>query len=168
MGAITSGIEKGIRGAENVLGVVAGCMLMAMMLLGAVDVVGRYLFNSPVTGALETSEILMGGFVFLSWAYTQSKKAHVSVDLLFALYPPRVQATLSFIMNIIVIALFALILWQSAAIAISDYESGKLVRIILIPIYPFKLMVPVGAFFIAIEFILQTIHLVPKVLGKEK
>ena len=36
---------------ERALGVIAGSVLFAMMMLTAVDVVGRYVFNHPVTGA---------------------------------------------------------------------------------------------------------------------
>ena len=65
-----------IRVVEGGLNVVAGLMLLGMMFLGACDVVGRYLFNSPITGAMEISSILMGGMVFLAWASSSRPTSH--------------------------------------------------------------------------------------------
>ena len=159
-------LEKGIRFVEGGLNVIAGLMLLGMMFLGACDVIGRYIFNSPITGAMEISSLLMGGMVFLAWAYTQSQKAHVTVDIFFVLYPRRVRAVFSFVMLCISLVLFALVLWQSTATAISDWQGGKLVRLILIPVAPFKLLVSLGALFICLEFIIQMIQLIPVVLGR--
>jgi TRAP-type C4-dicarboxylate transport system permease small subunit len=161
-------IEKTIHFAEKGLNVTAGLMLLGMMFLGACDVIGRYIFNSPITGAMEISSLLMGGMVFLAWAYTQSERAHVTVDIFFVLYPRRVRAIFSFVMLCISLVLFGLILWQSTATAISDWQGGKLVRLILIPIAPFKLLVSLGALFICLEFIIQMIQLLPLVLGRRE
>ena len=146
-----------IRIAENTFNVIAGLSLLAMMFLGAADVIGRYIFNSPINGAMETSQLLMGGTVFLAWAYTLSKREHVTVDIIFILYPKRVQAALYFIMLIITLILFGFICWQSTSMAISDWQAGKLVRIILIPIAPFKAMVSLGALLLCLECIIQII-----------
>ena len=168
MGSETKALERAIRFVEGGLNVVAGLMLLGMMFLGACDVIGRYLFNSPITGAMEISSILMGGMVFLAWAYTQEKGAQVTVDIFFTLYPRRLQAVLSFVMLFLSALLFALILWQSTAVALSDWQGGKLVRLILIPIAPFKLLVSLGALFIVLECILKMVHLIPAMLGRKE
>jgi TRAP-type mannitol/chloroaromatic compound transport system permease small subunit len=147
-----------IRTVEKILNTIAGLMLLAMMFLGASDVIGRYIFNRPITGAMETSQLLMGGMVFLAWAYTLSKRAHVTVDIIFVLYPKRVQAILYIFMMIITLILFSFIFWQSASTAISDWQAGKLVRIILIPIAPFKALVSLGALLLCFECMIQIIQ----------
>lgn len=162
------GVVRGVRFAENVLSVIAALTLLALMFLGSIDVVGRYLFNRPITGALEMSSIMMGGMVFLAWAYTMAKRAHITVDIFFAMYPSRLRATLTFIMMLISVVLFALVVWQSTAIAISDWQSGKLVKIILIPIAPFKLLVPLGALFLGLECLIQMVLAFPKMVGRRE
>lgn len=168
MGVRARAFEKGVRFAEIGLGFAGALMLLAMMVIGAWDVAGRYLFNRPVTGALETSSILMGGMVFLGWAYTLAQKAHTTVDIIFLLYPPRVQAFLSFLMMFLTLILFALIAWQSIAVAMGDWSRGKLVKVILIPIAPFKFLVSLGAIFLCLESIIQMVHLVTKISSKRE
>ncbi|MEW6663879.1 MAG: TRAP transporter small permease subunit [Thermodesulfobacteriota bacterium] len=161
-------VERVIRLAENISSVVAALMLLAMMFLGAFDVVGRYILNSPITGAGESSQLLMGGMVFLAWAYTLACRAHVTVDIFFVLYPPRVQAALSFLMMFLSLVLFSLIFWQTTSIAMDDWRSGKLVNIILIPITPFKLLVSLGALFLCLECMIQMARLIPKLKRRKE
>lgn len=159
---------KAIRLMEKGLNVIAGLMLLAMMFLGACDVIGRFFFNSPITGAMEIGTVLMGSMIFLAWSYTQANRSHVTVDIFFAFYSPRVRAILTFVMMFLSLILFAFIAWQSASIAISDWHGHKLIRLILIPIAPFKLLISIGAFFICLEFIIQMIELIPKIRRREK
>jgi TRAP-type C4-dicarboxylate transport system permease small subunit len=161
-------LEKGIRTAENVIAAIGGVMLLVMMLLGAADVIGRYGFNSPISGAINVSQLMMGGVVFFGWAYTLSKKSHVTVDIAFNHYPRRAQAIIEFVMLILSLLLFSLIIWQSILIAIKDWQVGNLVNVIRIPITPFKLFIPFGAFFLCLESIIQMVHLVPQMRRKEE
>lgn len=161
-------LEAGIRRIENVISVIGMVMLMALMLLGASDVVGRYVFNHPITGAVEISEVLMGMVVFLAWGYTMARREHISVDILFNHYPPRVQTIASFVMLLLTLVLFSLIVWQAGTKAMLDWEQGRLLKMIPIPVAPFKLLVPFGAFFLCLECIIQMIQLVPKMKERSK
>lgn len=152
-------LEKGIRTTENVIAAIGGVMLLVMMFLGAADVIGRYGFNSPISGAINISQLMMGGVVFFGWAYTLSKKAHVTVDITFNHYPRRVQQIIEFVMLFLSLVLFILIIWQSILIAVKDWQVGNLVNVIRIPIVPFKLFIPFGAFLLCLESIIQMVHL---------
>lgn len=155
-------VEKGIRVIGSFLGNIASLMLFLMMCIGAFDVIARYVFNSPILGASEVSTLLMGGMVFLGWAHTQQKMSHVTVDILFLLYPPRVQKILSFIMLVVVFILFAVITWESALLAIADWKDGMLMNILQIPVAPFKALISLGALLLCLECIVQMVHLAPE------
>jgi TRAP-type C4-dicarboxylate transport system permease small subunit len=49
----------------------------------------RYLFNAPIPGHLEGSELLMPMIVFLALSYTQATHGHVGMDLVLDMLPPR-------------------------------------------------------------------------------
>lgn len=162
-------IKNGIRSTANFLSKIASLMLFLMMILGAFDVIGRYIFNKPITGAGEMSQLLMGGMVFLGWAHTQKEMSHVTVDIFFLLYPPRVKNILSFIAKLAILILFAVIVWKSASLALTDWQEGKLMNIIQIPIAPFKALIPVGALFLCLECIIQLVDLAPAAfLGEDR
>jgi len=48
----------------SLIGVIAGSVLFAMMMLTAVAVVGRYVFNHPVTGAFEVTEMMLAALIY--------------------------------------------------------------------------------------------------------
>ena len=73
------------------LGMISVFALGALMFLGAIDVIGRYVFNYPIMGALEISQILLAALVFFGLAYTQMGRKHITVGLAYAKLPPRLK-----------------------------------------------------------------------------
>ena len=54
-----------MKALERLLGIAAGLALFGMMALTFVDVVGRKLFETSVTGSVELTELLMLGVIFI-------------------------------------------------------------------------------------------------------
>ena len=52
------------RRAEGLWGVAASAILLAMMGLTFVDVIARYVFNRPLAGAFEVTELLLLVLIF--------------------------------------------------------------------------------------------------------
>ncbi|WP_355660526.1 TRAP transporter small permease [Halomonas salifodinae] len=71
------------RGLEGV----AGATLFALMLLTTADVTGRYFFNNPILGTVELTQLMLAAVVFLSLPVVCWREAHISVDLLDAVFP---------------------------------------------------------------------------------
>lgn len=66
---------------KRLLNLLAGLMLLLMMLITAVDVVGRYLFNHPLLGGAELIAIMLAASIFLILPTITWHNEHVSVDL---------------------------------------------------------------------------------------
>lgn len=60
----------------------AGGLLALITLLTAVDVVGRYVFNRPLRGAFELTEVMMAALIFAALPLVTARREHVVVDLL--------------------------------------------------------------------------------------
>lgn len=61
----------------------SGVLLFLAMLLTIGDAVLRKFFASPIPGALEISEEMLVGLVFLGLAFTQFQDANINVDLVY-------------------------------------------------------------------------------------
>lgn len=142
----------------NLANSTAKVMLLVLMILGSVDVIGRYTFNKPVWGTFEFNQILLAGIVFFSLAYTLAVGGHIKVDLVVSRLHPRVQAAIDFFTSFLMLILFALLAWQSAIIAIRYWKAGRLVSLILINAAPFQGFVTLGALLLCLELIVQMIH----------
>ncbi len=70
------------RGATFLLGLACLFVLAAMIGLTCVDVVARYLFDSPVNGAYELTQLLLASLIFLALPLTTAAGEHIEVELL--------------------------------------------------------------------------------------
>src|SRR5512147_2979168 len=75
LGKIQISVEKFFNG-------VAAALVVFMMGLTTVDVVMRYVFNSPIPDVYNLCEMLIVGIVYLAIAYVQQQKSHVRVDVI--------------------------------------------------------------------------------------
>jgi TRAP-type C4-dicarboxylate transport system permease small subunit len=139
---------------EKICGRIAGGLIMVLMLLTAADVAGRFLFNSPILGAYEISEILMVGIVFLGIAYVQSNKGHVIIEVVTVRMPEKGKIALDTLGYTIGFLMMVLITWDSGGYALKafithDYSSG----LAKIPLWPGKSLVPLGAGLISLRLL---------------
>lgn len=160
-------IAKGIRTTENIFKYVALVLIFMLMTLGTVDVISRYLFNSPITGGVEYSRMMLMMIVVLGWAYAQATKSHVSVDFLVTHFPRRTQAIIDFITTILALGLFVLITWQSIMVSITYLQQHRLIAIIHFPVGIMNLVVSVGAFLICLELIIQIVGLFQEMVKRK-
>jgi TRAP-type C4-dicarboxylate transport system permease small subunit len=164
--AILKKVGGGIRYIENVLLVICGVIFMGMMFLGTADVLGRYAFDSPILGSQELMQVGMGALVMLGWAYTQKEDGHIKVDLFLNMFPKRVQQVLNVAMTFLALFLFAAVTLKGWEIALANIHRRFLV--IHFVSGPFYFLVPVGAFFLCLEFILHLFDLFSEIRKGEQ
>lgn len=155
---MAAALEKAVKKASSILSAIGTGMLFVLMLLGAVDVIGRYLFNKPIIGAQEVGTVLLGVMVFFSWGSTQIAKANVNVDLFVLHFPPRVRAIVDLVTTFLSLILFGLIAWQAAVTGKDFHEAGRLIYVIHWPLAPFQFVVSFVALVLCLVFIMQMIE----------
>ena len=79
------------RRADLLLGVVASAVLFAMMALTVVDVVARYVFNRPLRGAFEVTELMLLVLIFAGLPLVSFSDEHAVMDFIDRLLGPRAQ-----------------------------------------------------------------------------
>jgi TRAP-type C4-dicarboxylate transport system permease small subunit len=75
----------------RVLSTAAGAMILVMMVVTTVDVIGRDIFNMPLFGAFEITEILMGLVIFAGMPGTTAAREHITVNLIENFVSTRVR-----------------------------------------------------------------------------
>jgi len=100
------------RRVDAVLGIAASALLLLMMALTFVDVVARYLFNRPIRGAFEITELVLLVLIFAGLPLVSHGDEHVTMDFIDRMLPPRAVAMLIRAVHAIVAALFFFLTWQ--------------------------------------------------------
>ncbi len=67
--------------AENTLNLMGGFVILAMVLMGGMQVLTRLFFNISIAGYIDIVEQMMIGFTFLGLAYCQRTDGHIRMDL---------------------------------------------------------------------------------------
>ena len=79
---------------ERVAAALAAISLVALAVLTFFDVIGRYVFFSPVPGAVELIQDLMAVLMFGALACATRANEHVRVDMLVECFPLMVRGIL--------------------------------------------------------------------------
>lgn len=145
-----------------------GAVFLALMvLITTVDVIGRYIFNTPLRGSLEMIEFLMVGIGAFGLGWATLKNVHISVDILVQNFKQGLQICFDIATLIMCLVIFGIISWQSVAEAFNSmlvYEDVS--EILKIPVYPFYFILAFGFITLGIAIIFNIIILIGKLVQK--
>jgi TRAP-type C4-dicarboxylate transport system permease small subunit len=125
------------RRADAVLGIAASALLLCLMLVTFADVVARYLFNRPIRGAFELTELTLLVLIFAGLPLVSHADEHVTMDFIDRMLPARAVPVLIRAVHAVVAAVFFFLTWQVLikAARISGY--GDTTDVLRIPVGPF-------------------------------
>ena len=79
---------------QAVLGFTSASVLFLMMLITAVDVAGRYVFNKPLPGGFELTELLLAALIYCGLPLVSARREHIVIDTFDPYYSPRFKRAL--------------------------------------------------------------------------
>lgn len=94
------------------LGVLVAALLFSMMALTFFDVMGRYVFNSPLPGAYELAENLLAICVFAALPLAALRREHVTVSLTDSLFRGAAQVIQQLLVGLFSFLALAGVTWQ--------------------------------------------------------
>ena len=100
------------RRADAVLGIAASILLSCLMLVTFVDVVARYLFNRPIRGAFEVTELLLLVLIFAGLPLVSHADEHVTMDFIDRILPQRFARAWIRVVHAICAAIMFFLAWQ--------------------------------------------------------
>ena len=161
-------VERGLGSVSRVMAIIAACALAIMMLLTAADVGGRYFFNRPIIGAWELVGLLLVCAGTFGFAYCQIHKRHIRVTFLFDRFPPRVQAVFNSLAYLIALGVSSVICWQCLVRVKFYFLLGPkgLSYTLNIALWPFMLILAIGAGMLAIILLIDIFHSLAKAVRK--
>jgi TRAP-type C4-dicarboxylate transport system permease small subunit len=127
--------RKIIDTASNICNVIGQVFAGIMIVLVAADAIGRYVFNHPIQGALEISEVI-------------------------SRLPRKIQPYIEFLDVVISFGIIGIIAWQSVLYSLELREAGSISAYWGIPISPFLLVVAFGCLLFCFQLLLKLLSLV--------
>ena len=109
--------------------------LVVLSIMTMVDIAGRELFGTPVTGFSDISDLIIVIAAAACFPASLATNQHVSVRFA-GMAHWRLGAVLDFLGHGIMLAVFVLIAWQLWVYTIDVYTSGQTTWLIYIPVWP--------------------------------
>ena len=166
---LISYIDRWVSPVETGLNIVGAVLIGFLMLFTVGEIVGRYLFNSPIKGHVEIVQLTMAGVVFLGIAFTQKVGGHVRMEFVVNALKGRLRLIVESFTLLLALFIFAMITVYSLQDTLYCLSIGDNTPLLYWPTWPSKLCIPVGSFFLCLRLVLQIIqHLSQAVVGVER
>jgi TRAP-type transport system small permease protein len=121
--------------------IAAGTFLVLMSLATFGNVILRYAFNDPIQWAEEFSRYAFIWVVFLGAAACSKRKAHIAIDALTLLVPPRLRQFLAFVVQGVVLVLTAAVTyfgWVLCRLATQATSTLNIPQYVVYLVVPFS------------------------------
>lgn len=132
-----SGTSDGGSWLDRALGAAAAALLFSLMLLTAADVVGRYIFNSPIRGAFEITELLLLALIFAGLPLASRADEHVTLDFIDMLLGSRGRLLLRRLSHLVCGLLILGLAWRVWIKAGKIAGYGDTTEVLRLPVGPF-------------------------------
>ncbi len=119
----------------RVFALAGGLLLVGVMGMTVVSVVGRYLFNAPVPGDYEITELAIGIAVFAFFPYCHITNANIVVELFTGRMPERFKAALDAVHNLTFAVVAGLITWRLFIGAMHKFDDSETTVFLGIPVH---------------------------------
>lgn len=123
-----------------------------IMLIQVMEVILRYVFNSPTVWAWDVNSQLFTGVAILGGGYVLLHDAHVRLDLVYRRVNPRMKLIFDLISFPLIIMAFIIVIWKGGEMAWLAWETKARARSYFAPIlWPVKSTLFVSAFLILLQ-----------------
>jgi TRAP-type C4-dicarboxylate transport system permease small subunit len=145
---------ESLRATNSLIHSVGGICLLILTALTDVNVLYRY-FGKPIEWCLEVSLILFLMSIFLCWGFTTRSEAHVQAIFILRRLPIRIQAILKNIYTVLSLCIFLLMIVGGVIFTLRSIQWHEVTDILSIPLFPFKMLISIGAFFVVFELFIK-------------
>lgn len=121
----------------------AACVLLAMAIMTCIDVIGREVFNAPLNGATELTQVMMPLIIFAVLPAVSYREDHITVDLLDLWYPDAGINVRQLVLNTIIALAMAGVAYQLWILGGELTELNDLTQYLQIPKGPIAYFISV-------------------------
>lgn len=127
-------------------------LILPMLVIILYEILVRYAFNSPTIWAHELSQMIFGVYVILLGGYLQVHDGHVNVELFYNKFSARQRALIDLFTWLVFFAFAAVLMYKGGQIAWDSFKFRETEPTSFAPpIYPVKMIIPLGAFLLFLQ-----------------
>lgn len=127
------------------------------MFLGIAQVLGRRLFDRPISGYIDFVELSMATFAFLGVAYCQRMGGHVRMEMVLKFAKGRWQWALEAFGTLVALGIISVLIWYGFTHFLRAWNFGDSTIDAELPVWPSKLIVPIAFSLLWLRLVVQLV-----------
>jgi TRAP-type C4-dicarboxylate transport system permease small subunit len=153
---LVSGLERALAWCNGVIVVFASLALIAACAILSYSVLGRALFQSPNYWQDEAAVFLLVGATFMTSAYVQQRRGHISIEAFVGLLSPLANRIRLWLVDVASFLFCAFFTWKSWTLTHEAWTDGQVSNSMWSPplAIPYGLMA-LGMTLLCIQILLQ-------------
>jgi TRAP-type C4-dicarboxylate transport system permease small subunit len=157
---------KKMNSLASLLGLIGASIMAGLMVLTVADVVLRAIFNAPILGSFEITELALVPIAFLAMSFAAAKRVHVRVDLIVGKLPQRLLARFDSVTCCLSLIITAFLAWYTIPQTLYIMRLGMRTDMLKIPIYPLYFVVAFGFFLLFFVLLGNLIEIVRRAVKR--
>lgn len=147
---------------EKIVGQI--CKIVAFASLGimaiiTIEVIARYVFNNPTTWGWVVNKQLLLIMTLFGGSYASSQNAHIRIEMLYERFSGKAKFVTKILTLILFVCFMSALVWKGAIMARESIRVAEVAPgMFRLPIYPFKALIPVGAFIFLIQGVISILR----------
>ena len=137
-------LHRGFMPIEDAANLLAAAAIMALMILGVLQIVLRTVFNTPINGYIDLVELSMASMAFLGAAYTQRLGSHIRMELVMGRLSGRALWALEALGAALALFIIGVLIYYSFGHFLRAYTLGDTTIDAEYQVWPSKLLVPIA------------------------
>ena len=156
--ALVAGLGHALAFCNKIIVVFAAVALVAACVILSYSVLGRALFHSPNYWQDEAAVFLLVGATFMTSAYVQSQRGHVSIEAFVGLLSPLANSIRLWLVDVASLLFCAFFAWKSWTLTHEAWVDGQVSNSMWSPplAIPYVLMA-LGMTLLCVQLLLQII-----------
>ncbi|MHB8828452.1 MAG: TRAP transporter small permease subunit [Syntrophales bacterium] len=129
--------------------------VFALFVMSCLEVVLRRIFNIPTSWSLESQQMIQVAVAMIGAAFCLKTEHHVTMDFFLLIANKKMRELMITFNSLIGVSVCALLAWISWMPFQSALLLGQLSESAAIPMWPVKLLLPIGFTLLSIQFIVR-------------
>jgi TRAP-type C4-dicarboxylate transport system permease small subunit len=121
----------------------AACLIITCI-VNCANIIGRYFFHAPIVWAEEAMQFLMIAGVFLGAPMVTLRRAHISMDMVTAIFPERIRLVLEVLTQLILLVVACVVIWLGIPVIEQLISFGQVTDAAGIPVAIPQSVIPLG------------------------
>ena len=156
-GGMIAAFDRWLIPVEDLFNLLSGLFIFGLMILGIMQVVGRQVFNIPVSGYIDWVEVSMAVFAFMGAAYCQRTGTHVRMELFLSKMGLRMRWSAEFLGTLCGLIIIGVLIIYGYDHTLRAYEIGDSTIDAELPMWPSKAVVPIAFSILWLRLLVQAL-----------